>query len=121
MPVKQTQAKEAKTPYRPKRKAAVTKSSSEVMLRWAEIESATEPIVLERNGQPVAVVIKYADYRQMEATRAEHREMAWRELDALLARVHARTQAFSSEEIEADITAARQEVREQHHALRDRG
>ena len=92
-----------------------------VMLRWSDIESATEPIVLEKDGQPAAVVIKYADYRRMDAARAERRETAWRELDKLLAQVHARTQDFTSQEIEADITAARREVREQQHALDHRG
>ena len=75
MPAKRTQAKEIKAPYRTKRKAAV-KLPERVMLRWSEIENAAQPIVLERDGQPVAV---------------------------------------------ADITAARQEAREQRHALHHRG
>jgi len=118
MPVKRTQAKEARAPYRARRKT--TGRPSQVMLRWAEIENAAEPIILKRNGQPMAVVIKYADYRQMDAARLEQRERAWRELDAVLAQVHARTQGFSAQEIEADITAARQEAREQH-AIHRRG
>ena len=121
MPTKRSKAKEAKAPYRAKRKAAVVRSRAKVMLSWTEIEGATEPIVLERNGRPMAVVIKYADYRQMGSARAERRETAWRELDKLLAQVHARTQDFTPEEIQADITAARREVREKQHALRHRG
>jgi PHD/YefM family antitoxin component YafN of YafNO toxin-antitoxin module len=120
MPAKRTQAKEIKAPYRTKRKAAV-KPPERVMLRWSEIENAAQPIVLERDGQPVAVVMRYADYQQMDASRAERREAAWRELDTALAQVHARTQSFSDQEIQADITAARQEVREQRHALHHRG
>ena len=119
MPAKQKRAKEAKAPYRAKRKVAPP--PARVILRWTEIENAREPIILERNGKPVAVVIKYADYQQMDTARAERREAAWRELDELLERVHARAQNFADEEIEADIAAAVQEVREQRHALRRRG
>ena len=61
---------------------------------------------------------KRNDHQQLNATQTERRQKAWRELDALLARVHARTQNFSTEEIEADITAVRREVREQHQASR---
>ena len=118
MPAKRTQAKEIKAPYRTKRKAAV-KPPERVMLRWSEIENAAQPIVLERDGQPVAVVMRYADYQQMDASRAERREAAWHELDTALAQVHARTQSFSDQEIQADITAARQEVREQRHTLKN--
>lgn len=46
-------------------------------------------------------------------------ERTWREaFEALIARVHARTARFASEEIEADITAATLEVRELRHARR---
>ena len=80
-----------------------------------------EPIVLEKNGRPVAVVIKYDDYQQMGTGRIQRREAAWQELDAVLAQVHARTQNLDAEEVEADITALRQEVREEHAAHRHRG
>jgi len=39
----------------------------------------------------------------------------------VLAQVHGRTQNFDAKEIEADITAVRQEVREKHAAHRHRG
>jgi hypothetical protein len=61
---------------------------------------------------------KRNDHQQLSATENERRQKAWREFDALLARVHARTQNFSVEEIEADITAARQEVRDLHRTSR---
>ena len=120
MPARRTRATEAKAPYRVRRKAAA-RSSPQVRLRWSEIESATEPIVLERNGRPVAVIIKYDDYQQMGTGRTQRREAAWQELDAVLAQVHGRTQNFDAKEIEADITAVRQEVREKHAAHRHRG
>ena len=120
MPPKRAKAKEAKAPYHARRRPTAVRAPLRVMLRWSDIESATEPIVLEKDGQPVAVVIKYADYRHMDAAQAECREAAWRELDKLLAQVHAQTQDFTPEEIEADITAARRQVREQRHAPRRR-
>ena len=44
-------------------------------------------------------------------------EEQWREaFEALIAKVHARTAEFTAEEIEADITAAAIEVREQRRA-----
>ena len=110
--------KETRAGYRVRRKRTTKSVATKVALRWAEIENLTQPVVLKRNGEPVAVVIKYADYQRIGASRAERRQAAWREFDALLAQVHSRTKVFSVEEIEADITAARQEVREQHNARR---
>lgn len=49
-------------------------------------------------------------------------ELAWRQaLESLIARVQARTARFSSEEIEADITAASDQVRELRRARRSVG
>lgn len=49
-------------------------------------------------------------------------EQTWRQsLESLIARVQARTAEFSSEEIEADITAASDEVRESRRARRSAG
>ncbi len=121
MTIKRKAVKEPRMAYRAKRKAGPRLSTGTIGLQWAEVENATQPIVLEKDGQPIAVVLKYADYQRMNAVGAERRRMAWRELDSLLAQVHARAQGFSTEEIEADITSARQEVREQHHASRGRG
>jgi PHD/YefM family antitoxin component YafN of YafNO toxin-antitoxin module len=118
MPAKHKSVKEARATYRPKRKRTAKSPATKVTLRWAEIEGTTQPIVLEKDGQPVAVVLKYAEYQRLGAAQTEHRQKAWHGLDALLAQVHARTAGFSAEEIEADITAARQEVREQHNAHR---
>ena len=116
MPAKQKSVKEVRANYRAKRKRATKKPPAKVTLQWADVENASQPIVLEKDGQPVAVVLKYADYPRLGVTPAERRQIAWRELDTLLAPVHARTQEFSVEEIEAEISAARQEVREQYHA-----
>ncbi|MBI5290552.1 MAG: hypothetical protein HY872_01585 [Chloroflexi bacterium] len=121
MTIKRKAVKEPRVAYRAKRKAGPRLSTGIIGLQWAEVENATQPIFLEKDGQPVAVVLKYADYQRMNAGRAERRRIAWHELDSLLAQVHARAQGFSTEEIEADITSARQEALEQHHASRGRG
>jgi len=48
-----------------------------------------------------------------------HEERTWREaFETLIARVHARTAWFTSEEIEADITVAAIEARELRRARR---
>ncbi len=81
------------------------------------------PFVFERDGQPVAVLLPYAEYTELRATardKALRQEQAWQQLDALLAKVHAQPTTLTPEEIEAEITAARQEVREARHARRRR-
>ena len=80
-----------------------------------------EPLIIERDGQPVAVMLPYDDYARLRinaAANAREREAAWQELDKILARVHSRTSTLTPDQIEAEITAARQEVREAHHARR---
>ncbi|MBI3240898.1 MAG: hypothetical protein HYZ49_01200 [Chloroflexi bacterium] len=62
MAAKPKRVKEAKAPYRAKRKSPAKSHSTRVNLRWADVESATGPIILERNGRPVAVVVKYANW-----------------------------------------------------------
>jgi hypothetical protein len=111
MPKRASRVKETRTPYRARRKPASKVPA--VTLKWTEVENATEPIVLERDGQPVAVALKYDVYWQLDAARLERRQRAWQELEAVLARVHSRTQRYSAEEIEADVTAAQQEVKAQ--------
>jgi len=86
-----------------------------VLVPWADVEQLDKPIVLKKNGQPVAVVLKYAEYTRWHTAQQAQRETTWQELETLLAQVHQRTQAFTPDEIEADILAARQEVRDLRH------
>lgn len=79
----------------------------------------SEPLVIERDGKPVAVVLTYEEYAALKAMAAEkvlRRKHAWQQLDALLAEVHAEPTELTLEEIEAEITAARQEAKEARHA-----
>jgi hypothetical protein len=57
-----------------------------------------------------------AEVSQVE--QAERQRRAWLELDALLERIHSRPTEYTPEQIEAEITAARLEVKEQRRALR---
>ncbi len=87
------------------------------------VADLSDPIIFERNGQPVSVLLPYEEYAELKAVAREkvlRREQAWQQLDTLLAEVHAQATDLTPEEIEAEITAARQEVREAHHARRRR-
>jgi len=73
-----------------------------------------EPIILERDGQPMAVILSFEDYQRLrELEKGGPAQAGWRErFEQLLTQVHSHTAQYSSEEIEAEITAAFQEVRE---------
>ncbi|MFQ5812945.1 MAG: hypothetical protein ACE5I2_07135 [Anaerolineae bacterium] len=80
------------------------------------------PVVLERDGQPVAVILSFEEYRRLrniaERERSEA-ETGWKErFDRLLAEVHSRPTQYSPEEIEAEITIAMNEVKEMRRARR---
>jgi PHD/YefM family antitoxin component YafN of YafNO toxin-antitoxin module len=84
----------------------------------------SEPLVIQHDGKPVAVMLAYEDYERLKViagASAQQRESAWQELDEILAQVHARTSVLSPEEIEAEITAAAQEAKEERNARRRRG
>jgi len=71
---------------------------------------------VERDGEPLAVLISIEEYRRLQALAApekERQQMAWRQLDEFLSRVRGRPTSYTSAQIEAEITAAREEVREQ--------
>ncbi|HID86102.1 MAG TPA: hypothetical protein EYP55_01840 [Anaerolineae bacterium] len=80
-----------------------------------------EPIILERDGQPVFAVLPFEEYRRlrdMAITENQRRQAAWAKLNALLEEVHSRPTDLAPEEIEAEITAAREEVKEMRRARR---
>jgi PHD/YefM family antitoxin component YafN of YafNO toxin-antitoxin module len=87
----------------------------------AAVADLQAPLILEQEGRPLAVVIAFEEYqrlRRLETEKADHQRRAWLELDALLAQVHSRPTEYSPEQIEAEITAARAEVKEMHRARR---
>jgi len=79
------------------------------------------PLVVEREGQPLAVLIAFEDYRQLQSIAAgekRRQQMAWRQLDEFLSKVHNRPTSYAPAQIEAEITVAREEVRGQRRGRR---
>lgn len=71
-----------------------------------------EPVVVERNGKPFAVVISPDQYEVMEAAL----ERAWTAVE----RMRERNADKSPEAVLEDVTAAVEAVREERHAARTR-
>jgi len=83
------------------------------------VSDLSKPVIVERDGRPIGVFIAYEEYERLNKIAAEsdlRREQAWQRLDRLLADIHARPTGLSTEEIESEITAAVQEVREERRA-----
>ncbi len=80
-----------------------------------------EPVIVSSYDTPQAVIIPYDDFKDFKEWQA-HRKRSderWQtEFQALTARVHARTVAFASDEIEADITLAAAQAKELRRAHR---
>jgi PHD/YefM family antitoxin component YafN of YafNO toxin-antitoxin module len=81
-----------------------------------------EPIILKRDGQPVFVILSFEEYNRLQRTAERQQvesETKWKErFDHLLAEVHSQTAQYTSEEIEAEITAAFDEMRRVHYGYR---
>ena len=87
----------------------------------AAVADLQAPLILEKEGRPLAVVIAFEEYqrlRLLEAEKTERQRRAWLEMEALLAKIHSRPTEYSPEQIEAEITAARAEVKEMRRARR---
>lgn len=86
-----------------------------------DVADLQRPIVLHQEGQPVAVIIAFEEYQHLRAVamdEAQRREAGWQELAALLQDVHRRSSDLDPEQIEAEISLARAEVKQTRH---DRG
>jgi PHD/YefM family antitoxin component YafN of YafNO toxin-antitoxin module len=95
---------------------AESKEVKEAAIAYGAVATDLEkPIVLERDGQPFAVVLSFEEYQRLRerAAAEELKKEAWRaRFERLLAETHAHTASFTDEEIEAEITAAFNEMRE---------
>jgi len=83
------------------------------------VTDLSHPLIIERNGSPIAVLVPYDEYqrlRTIEATTAQHQAQAWQQLENLLAEIHSRPALWEADQIEAEITAARAEVGAHHRA-----
>jgi hypothetical protein len=90
--------------------------------RLWEIPGRT-PVILEHGGQPVAVVLSYEEFKTLQALKSDEEQrltLGWWGLKRLLAAIHGRSSERNPEEIEAEITAARQEAKQLRHAGRRR-
>jgi len=73
------------------------------------------PLIVERDGKPLAVLISFEEYQRLQSIAAgemTRRQAAWRELDEFLGGIHRRPTSYPPAQIESEITAAREEVRE---------
>ena len=78
-----------------------------------------QPLILQQQGRPVAVVVSFEEYQYWRALAADEtqRQLAgWRSLEELLSEVHRRSSDSTAEQIEDEIGAARAEVRETRRA-----
>lgn len=80
-----------------------------------------QPLILQQQGQPLAVMVSFEEYqhwRALAADEAQRRTAGWRSLEELLEEVHRRPSDYTAEQIEAEISVARLEVREVRNASR---
>jgi predicted nucleotidyltransferase len=95
MPTKRSQVKEVQAPYRARR-APKKPAAEAVRVKWADIESATAPIVLERNGEKFAVVLKYDEYQRWESARLEQATVPMSAIQEIVDRI---AEKFNPEKI----------------------
>ena len=70
------------------------------------------PVILEQEGQPVAVVLSFEEYQKLRALVQDdelRRQKGWASLEALVGEVHARPTQVPGGENEAEIGAGRDE------------
>ena len=92
------------------------KQLKEAQLAYGAVPAdSVEPVILQRDGRPVFVILSFEEYRRLQKLAERERveaEAKWRErFDRLLTEVHSQTARYSSNEIEAEITTAFNEVR----------
>lgn len=83
--------------------------------------SLQKPLILERDGQPLAVLISFEEYRRLQSIAADEitrQQIAWRELDEFLSGIHRHPTSYSYAQMETEITAAREEVKENRRGSR---
>jgi PHD/YefM family antitoxin component YafN of YafNO toxin-antitoxin module len=92
-----------------------TLSISEAAVAYGTaVADLQQPLILQQQGQPLAVMVSFEEYqhwRALEADEAQRRSAGWRSLEELLTELHRRPSDYTAEQIEAEIGAARAEVR----------
>ena len=62
------------------------------------------PLVVERDGEPLAVLISIEEYRRLQSLATlekERQQMAWRQLDEFLIRIHERPTSYTPAQIDS--------------------
>ena len=96
--------------------AMKTQSIAEAAVAYGTaIADLQQPLILQQEGQPLAVLVSFEDYQRWQALaidEAQRRQAGWQTLENLLADVHHRTSDYTPEQIESEIQAARAEVKQ---------
>ena len=102
---------------------AEEKQAKEAQLAYSAVPAdSVEPVILKQDGRPVFAVLPFEEYRRLQKLAERERvkaEAKWRErFDRLLAEVHHQTAQYTSDEIEAEITSAFNEMRKVRYGYR---
>ena len=76
-----------------------------------------EPVIVERKGKPVAVVISPAQWERIERERQAQIDRGWAAVDA----IQERNRDKDPEEVYRDVTAVVEQVRQERGEKRRRG
>jgi PHD/YefM family antitoxin component YafN of YafNO toxin-antitoxin module len=101
----------------PKRKS-ISEISPGYKTAQADIRN---PVILQREGQPLAVIISYDDYQRLctlIADEEQRHQAGWATLKALVEQVHQHATQYTPGQIEAEIGTAREEVKKSLRAYR---
>lgn len=71
--------------------------------------------IIRQNERPVAVVVPFDEYQGLTEERRRSREDWRKRFDQLLADIHSRMPDLPPEEVEADITAAFEEMKAERY------
>jgi len=95
------------------RTISVRDAESTIHVLLDTVSATREAVVVEREGQPIAVLVNPEDYAR-PASRDEAND--WRTLDALAAR----NDDVDPDEVVADVTAIVEDVRQEFYEERQR-
>jgi prevent-host-death family protein len=71
------------------------------------------PVTIKHKDKPLGVILPIKDYQKFQAEREEKLKLVKRELDGILALIRRYTSHQSLEEVEARLSALRQEIEQE--------
>lgn len=78
-----------------------------------------QPLILQQANQPWVVIVPFEEYQHLRALaddEVQRRQAGWQKLVELMTEMQQRPTPYTPQEIEAEITRARREVRKERHA-----